>query len=306
MIETPIAFIIFKRPDTTEKVFEAIRQAKPSKLLVIADGARSDRPGEAEKCAATRAIIDKVDWDCEVLKNYSQINLGCGKRVSSGLDWVFANVEEAIILEDDCLPYPSFFRFCEELLKKYRYDERIGSISGQNVQFGRNQTEYSYYYSRYNHIWGWATWRRAWKYFDFDMQNWAEVRDRKLLYNILDNSRLVYKWARNFQAVSEGYLNTWDYQWQFACWMHNFLGIISNVNLISNIGFGMESTHTFSEKSQYFNQSTETIEFPLKHPPYMIRDVQADEFTEKTLFYQATLWQKTKAEIKYLLKVNKI
>ncbi len=136
-LKTPVVFIIFKRPDTTERVFEVIRQTKPTKLLVVADGARTDRPGEADKCAAVRAIIECVDWDCKVLKNYSEINLGCGKRVSSGLDWVFDNVEEAIILEDDCLPHPTFFRFCEELLERYRYDTRVSSISAQNVQLGR-------------------------------------------------------------------------------------------------------------------------------------------------------------------------
>ena len=152
-LTTPVVFIIFNRPDTTAKVFEAIRQAKPPKLLVIADGARIDKPGEAEKCAAARAIINQVDWQCEVLTNYSNVNLGCRKRVSSGLDWVFEQVEEAIVLEDDCLPHPSFFQYCQELLEKYRDDERIMMISGDNFQFGNETTEYSYYFSRYGHCW---------------------------------------------------------------------------------------------------------------------------------------------------------
>ena len=283
-LKTPVAFIIFKRPDTTEKVFEAIRQAKPPKLLVIADGARKDKPGEAGKCAATRAIIDRVDWDCEVLKNYSDINLGCGKRVSSGLDWVFDQVEEAIILEDDCLPHPTFFRFCEELLERYRYDERIASISGQNVQFNRKRTDYSYYFSRYNHIWGWATWKRAWQYYDFKMNLWSEIRRQNFLRNILQDEQAVKAWTKVFQDMYDGHRCTWDFQWQFVCWIHSRLGIISNVNLISNIGFGAESTHKSSTKSRQANIPTEAIEFPLKHPPFMIRDEQADNFTQKTLF----------------------
>ena len=153
-LTTPVVFVIFNRPDTTAKVFEAIRQAKPPKLLVIADGARIDKPGEAKKCAAARAIINQVDWQCEVLTNYSDVNLGCRKRVSSGLDWVFEQVEEAIILEDDCLPHPTFFRYCQELLEKYRDDEHIMMISGNNFQFGRKRNEYSYYFSHYSHIWG--------------------------------------------------------------------------------------------------------------------------------------------------------
>jgi hypothetical protein len=152
-LKTPVAFLVFNRPESTIKVFEEIRRARPPRLLVAADGTRADRPGEAEKCAAVRAIIDTVDWPCEVLKNYSDVNLGCKVRVSSGLDWVFEQVEEAIILEDDCLPHPTFFRFCEELLERYRYDERVGIISGDNFLFGVRRTQDSYYFSRYAHIW---------------------------------------------------------------------------------------------------------------------------------------------------------
>ena len=146
-MNTPVAFIIFKRPETTIKVFEAIRQAKPPQLFVIADGANINNIDEIKRCENTRAIIERVDWDCEVFKNYSDNNLGCAKRVSSGLDWVFNHVEEAIILEDDCLPHPTFFPFCEQLLTRYKTDTRIASISGQNVQFGRNTIQYSYYFS---------------------------------------------------------------------------------------------------------------------------------------------------------------
>ncbi|MFM7711944.1 MAG: glycosyltransferase family 2 protein, partial [Microcystis sp.] len=142
-------------PDTTARVFEAIRQAKPPKLLVVADGPRADRADDIEKCKAARAIIEGVDWDCEVLTNYSDVNLGCKNRVSSGLNWVFDTVEEAIILEDDCVPDPTFFRFCEELLEYYRHDQRIMVISGNNFQFGKKRTGYSYYFSVYTHCWGW-------------------------------------------------------------------------------------------------------------------------------------------------------
>src|SRR5512139_3287315 len=171
-LKTPVAFIIFNRPDTAERVFAEIAKARPPKLLVVADGPRANRSGEAEKCAATRAIIDRVDWDCEVLTNFSDTNLGCKNRVSSGIDWVFEQVPEAIILEDDCLPHPTFFRFCEELLERYRDDERIGMISGDNFQLGQKRTDASYYFSRYNHIWGWASWRRAWRHYDREASAW--------------------------------------------------------------------------------------------------------------------------------------
>ncbi|MDZ8108096.1 MAG: glycosyltransferase family 2 protein [Nostoc sp. DedQUE12a] len=302
-MKSPVAFIIFKRPDTTEKVFEAIRQAKPQKLFVIADGPRTNRPGEVEKCEATRAIIKRVDWDCELITNYSDINLGCSKRISSGINWVFEQVEEAIILEDDCVPNPTFFPFCEELLDKYRYDSRVASISGQNVQFGRKRTNYSYYFSRYNHCWGWATWRRAWQDFDIYMKKWPEIQTGGFLNDILLDPKAVDYWNRKLQWVYENPLGTvWSYQWTFASWIQNRLGIISNLNLISNIGFNPDSTNiNFNQKSPHDNIPTEALEFPLKHPPFVFRDIQADNFTQSTLF-QETQWQVFKQEVKKKLK----
>ncbi len=284
LIKTPIVFIIFKRPDTTEKVFEAIRQAKPPKLFVIADGPRADRPGETENCEAARAIIERVDWECEVLKNYSDTNLGCAKRVSSGIDWVFNNVEEAIILEDDCVPDPTFFPFCEELLEKYKLDTRIMSISGQNVQLGQKRTEFSYYFSRYSHCWGWATWRRAWQYFDFDMKLWQEIKKGNFLDDVLTDKQAVERWTNILQMTNDGRIDSWAYRWTFACWLQSGLSILSNSNLVSNIGFGEESTNTGDKKSKFANLYTEALEFPLKHPPFIIRDTRADNFTQTTLY----------------------
>jgi len=303
-IKTPVVFIIFKRPDTTGRVFDAIRKVKPPKLFLIADGPRVDRPGEAEKCAATRAIVERVDWDCEVLKNYSAINLGCGKRVTSGLDWAFDMVDEAIILEDDCLPHPTFFRFCEELLERYRYDNRIVAVSGQNVQFGRRRTEYSYYFSLYNHCWGWASWRRAWQYNDFDMKLWSEIKARDFLRDILVDENAVKCWAELFQATYDGYIDTWDNQWTLAAWIQSGLSILPNINLVSNIGFGPESTHTPGKGSKFANIPTEAMEFPLKHPPFMIRNRQADSFTQKIL-YNKSEFQQLKSKIRKFLKFSK-
>jgi hypothetical protein len=301
-LSTPVVFAIFKRPETTAKVFETIRQAKPPKLFVIADGPRLHVPGEAEQCAATRAIIDRVDWDCEVFTNYSETNLGCGKRLSSGLDWVFDNVEEAIILEDDCLPDPSFFRFCEELLDKYRDDCRIFSISGQNVQFGRQRTEYSYYFSRYNHSWGWATWKRAWQYFDFDMKLWPEAQAKEVLNDILPDAATARFWTNVFQSTYLEHRNIWDYQWTFTCWIQGASCILSNTNLISNIGFGEGSTNTPNINSKYSNIPSIEMQFPLKHPPFLIRDAKADSFTQNTLFNYGDLKHQIKKKIQTRLK----
>ncbi|MBW4425772.1 MAG: hypothetical protein KME50_15295 [Nostoc desertorum CM1-VF14] len=292
-LKTPVCFIIFNRPDVTEQVFQKIRQAKPPKLLVVADGSRTDKPGEAEKCAAARAIINQVDWECEVLTNYSDVNLGCRKRVSSGLYWVFSQVEEAIILEDDCLPHPSFFRFCEELLENYRHNSRIMLISGQNLQFGQKARNYSYYFSRYNHCWGWATWKRAWQYYDDTMALWPQVRDENWLFDILQDEQAFRYWSATFQGMYEGF-DTWDYPWLFACYINQGLSVLPNINLVSNIGFGKEGTHATDSNSILSNIPVEEIQFPLKHPPFIIRDTLADNFTERT-FYSGTLAKKEQA-----------
>ena len=281
-LTTPVVFLIFNRPDTTARVFEAIRQAKPHKLLVVADGARADKPGEVEKCAAARAIINQVDWECEVLTNYADVNLGCRKRVSNGLDWVFEQVEEAIILEDDCLPHPTFFRYCQELLEKYRDDERIMMISGNNFQFGRKRTEYSYYFSHYSHIWGWASWRRAWTKYDDSMQSWSELKNISWLNDVLQNEQAVAYWTKIFQSVEEGF-SSWAYIWLLTHWTNNRLCVLPEINLVSNIGFG-SGTHTTTNNSPLANIPVEEIKFPLQHPPKVIRNLEADDFTEKHIF----------------------
>ncbi|HLO50601.1 MAG TPA: glycosyltransferase family 2 protein [Kamptonema sp.] len=302
-LKTPVAFIIFKRPEETQRVFAEIRKVKPPKLLVVADGPRADRPGEDQECNQVRAIIDQVDWDCEVLKNYAEVNLGCRQRVSSGITWVFDTVEEAIIIEDDCLPHPTFFRFAEELLERYRDDWRIMSISGQNVQFGRKRTDYSYYFSRYNHCWSWASWRRSWQHYDLDMKLWPEIRDGNFLVDILGDSQAVKVWTKTFQLCYEGKIDTWDFQWAFASFIQNGINIIANVNLASNIGHGMGGTHTGDASSPYNNMPTEALTFPLQHPPFAIRDTQADNFTQNTLYdYDPPLLRKVQKKVNKFLK----
>lgn len=285
-METPVVLIIFKRPDTTQKVLESIRQVKPSKLFVIADGPRKDRLGEEERCTAARSIIDGVNWDCEVIKNYSDTNLGCKIRVSTGLDWVFEQIEEAIILEDDCVPNISFFPYCEELLKYYRFDTRIMSISAKNIQPNRNSPKFSYYFSRYHHCWGWATWRRAWKYYDFEMSLWPEVKSSNVLNNILHDQRAVKYWQKTFQKTYEGKVDAWDYRWTLACWLQSGLSILPSQNLVSNIGFGNEATNTItnSKNCPFANMNSKEILFPLKHPPYVVRDNIADSFEQNNAF----------------------
>lgn len=241
-----------------------------------------------------------------MLKNYADVNLGCRRRVSSGIDWVFDTVEEAII-EDDCLPDPTFFRFAEELLDRYRDDRRIMSISGQNVQFGRKRTDYSYYFSRYNHCWSWASWRRAWQHYDLDMKLWPEIRDGNFLADILGDPQAVKVWTKTFQLCYEGKIDTWDFQWAFASFIQNGMNILANVNLASNIGQGTGGTHTADVSSPYNNMAAEALTFPLKHPPFAIRDAPADNFTQNTLYdYDPPLLKKVQKKVHKLLKKTKL
>lgn len=274
-LDTPIAFIIFNRADTTALVFAEIRKAQPKTLLVIADGPRT--PEEAEKCRDTQAVVDGVDWDCEVLTNYSDINLGCGPRVSSGISWVFENVEEAIILEDDCLPDPSFFPFCEQMLAEYRDDERVVHITGTNALPNEN-LEASYLFNRLTSIWGWATWRRAWQNYDYTMKGWPEYKKTKDL-------DFYGKQKINVSSILSGHweepVNTWDYQWWFACIKNQGISITPKVNLIKNIGFRPDATHTF-EPSKVSAVPVSCLYFPLIAPKDQTLN---PKFDEKSLEY---------------------
>lgn len=293
-LSTPVAFFIFNRPDATRRVFECIAAAQPRQLLVIADGPRPHHPGDGQLCAETRAIIQRVDWECEVLTNYADGNLGCRNRVSSGLDWVFEIVESAIVLEDDCLPDPSFFQYCEELLERYRKDERVAMISGDNFQPTGREYDYSYYYSQCVHVWGWATWRRAWIHYDASMSLWPAARSAGLLDHVLGNRRIARTWCRRFDAVYEGRIDTWDYQWVFACWMRHALTVLPGVNLVSNIGFGADATHTVVD-GPLAERDTQSIRFPMRHPPFMVRDTVADRYTDRHVFGESPLTRLSRA-----------
>jgi hypothetical protein len=254
---------------------------------VVSDGARDSKAGEAEIVAATRAIIDRVDWDCEVLKHYSGINLGCKLAVSSGLDWVFEQVEEAIILEDDCLPDPTFFRFCQELLERYRHDQRIGMINGDNFQFGRRRNDDSYYFSKFVHIWGWACWRDRWQSgYEVELKKWPAIRDGGWLEDMLgvSHKKELAFWRNAFEHTYQNNATAcWDTQWLFANWLGGRINVTPNVNLISNIGFGQEATHTVTV-NHLANMAVDKIVFPLVHPVGIVRNTPADLFNFQVNF----------------------
>jgi hypothetical protein len=274
-IATPVVFFVFNRPDTTRRVFEAIRSARPRTLFVVADGARDGKPGEVDLCAVVRKITETVDWPCEVVRDYAERNLGCKQRIASGITRLFEQVEEAIILEDDCLPHPTFFRFCEELLARYRNDDRIGQICGVNFQNGSRRGDASYYFSRYNHIWGWATWRRAWKEYDLQMGTWPALRDGDWLYDYLGDPLQFCYWSKKFEKAYAGRISSWDYQWTYAMWAANRLSVIPGMNLVTNIGVTGRSSEDSDARSMV-NIPSGAMEFPLHHPLSFIRDALSD------------------------------
>ena len=282
-----VAFFIFNRPDTTLRVFKAIAVAQPERLLVVADGARPDKPGEADLVAQTRAIIDLVDWPCVVDTNFAVENLGCKPRVSSGLEWVFEKVEAAIILEDDCLPDPSFFGYCTQLLERYRDDDQVVAISGDNFQNGISRTDDSYYFSKYFHCWGWASWRRVVQQVDFKMESWPQFDQHDGLRDWADSEGELSYWQKMFALQHAGEINSWAYPFFYSCWERAGLTILPNVNLISNIGFDQDATHTTSAESDLANLPTFEIG-ELKHPSVVQRHSVADEYTFENVFKAET------------------
>lgn len=284
-LRVPILFLVFNRFDTTKKVFEEIKRVKPKKLFISSDGPREDKRKEKEAVEIIRKyLLDKIDWNCKVKTLFRNKNLGCKKAVSSAIDWFFENVEQGIVLEDDCFPSPDFFKFCEEMLEKYRDDERIMHISGNNFLGNWRRDKYSYYFSKYPFIWGWATWRRAWKKYNINMQAYPEFKKKKYLKDI-SSSRLEEKYIK--KVMDRTYFNksdTWDYQWFFTLLINNGLSIVPNENLVRNIGFDIDhSTHTKAIDS-FLSIPTEKLKFPLKHPHFIIRDKKADERYVKWLF----------------------
>lgn len=300
---TPVALLIFNRPDTTARVFKEIAKAKPPKLLVVADGPRANKAGEFEKCAQTRSIIQNVDWDCEVITNFAESNMGCKMRVATGIDWIFEQVEEAIILEDDCLPDPSFFRFCQEMLIRYRDNDRVSMVSGGNLQFGHSRGAGSYYFSRYTHIWGWASWRRAWQHYDRDIKLWPAFRDEGWIEALFPNKGEQQYWRNSFQAVYDGSLDTWDCSWTFTALLKGMLQVVPNVNLISNIGFGPNATHTHVV-GIHADMPTEPIQFPLAHPAFVLQDPLGDKFISEEQIAPSFVKRQMRKIKKHLLRLT--
>lgn len=280
--QAPLLFLVFNRPDTTEQVLKAIRLYRPERLYVACDGPRVDRLGEEDLVGRVQRIISEgVDWPCSLFTLYRATNLGCKKAVSSALDWFFENEEAGIVLEDDCLPHPDFWRYCNELLSRYANDERVFMISGNNFQDGKKVNDDSYYVSALTHIWGWASWRRSWQKVDLELGGYDEWVRHGGLQRLFGKGHWVGEWKRTFKRYRQGRYNTWDYPFLFAAWKHGQYALLPSVNLVSNIGFGHQgATHTSNAKfNPLANIPTLSIEFPLKHPVNFEHYVQGDIYT---------------------------
>jgi hypothetical protein len=282
---TAVLFLVFNRPETTRQVFDAIRRAGPPRLYVAADGPRDNHPGEHERCDLVREIATAVDWPCEVKTLFREKHLGCGVAVSAAIDWFFEHESEGIILEDDCLPDQSFFRFCEEMLERYRTEPSVMMISGGFYLGEQYEIAGSYFFSKHVDIWGWASWRRAWQHNDPKIALWPNLRDSDWLMRIGNGHRDFGEfWTEVFDTVHGGRLDTWDYQWVFSCWLQNGLTIVPSKNLIKNIGFGDGATHTKSNGGRLSTQPLETISFPLEHPDAVKRDHVADRWIDLIVY----------------------
>ena len=279
-LQTAVLFLVFNRPNTTTKVLEAIRRAKPPRLYVAADGPREGREGEAERVAKVREIATAVDWPCEVRTLFREKNLGCKYAVSGAITWFFEHEEQGIILEDDCLPHPDFFTFCETLLDRYAGDDRVSVITGNNFQYGQRRGEASYYFSKYNHCWGWASWRRAWQHYQGDLPFWPEWSESDAWPQHTPDKVERRYWEKIFERVRAGLIDTWAYPWTASVWYHGGLTATPNVNLVSNIGFGPYSTHTASVNSPLAGMATSAIG-ELVHPAAISQDQAADRYVFK-------------------------
>jgi hypothetical protein len=268
--------MVFNRPEVTARVFEAVRRARPAVLLIIGDGARPSRPGEAERVAEVRAIVSRVDWPCDVRTNFAESNLGCKARLSSGITWAFSEVPECIVLEDDCLPDDSFFQFCDEMLERFRGDRRVFAVNGTNFNSPADTAD-SYYFSRQVHVWGWASWSDRWlPHYDPTIAKWPGIRDSAMTEDLVGGSAEARYWTAVLDAVHRNEIDTWDYQWSFACMLQAGAAVTPNVNLVSNIGFGRDATHTVRESHALANLPTAMMQFPLTHPAGMFVSQRMD------------------------------
>lgn len=283
----PVALFVFNRPDLTKRVFDIVREVKPPVLLVSADGPRHDHPDDVRLCREAREIVQSVDWPCEMHWNLRQENLGCGPAMSQGISWVFEHVDRAIILEDDCIPDPTFFPFCDELLERYQDDSRILQIAGSNLNAPAAAfAGSSYSFASFPLVWGWATWRRAWAHYDFAMDSWPVFRDSGMLAGLHASPQRRAHLRREWDHIHAGH-GTWDHQWQYTVMSQHGLSVYPSTNLISNLGFRADATQTTGTGSITTGVGSmaaipvRAVDFPLTHPPLVAQNPRLEKFLER-------------------------
>lgn len=301
VMRTPVLLIGFNRIGPLRQVFEAVRAAKPPRLYFAADGARNEE--ERVRCEEVRALAKEVDWPCELKTRFNAENLGLRKGVSSAIAWFFENEEEGIVLEDDTLPVPSFFRFCQELLERYRHDERIWVLMGNNLmEDWPVATDGDYYFSAhgYGAPWGWASWRRVWKHYDVDMGLWPALKQSHQLKDFFLNEDEERDVHAMFDRVHDGIMNSWSYQLDITRVANHGLNILPASNLIDNIGFGDDGTHTTSLSDPRNKRTAQDIAFPLRHPRLIMLDARRDaEYFKR--FIGTTPAERLKQKVKQML-----
>lgn len=300
-LNTAVLFLVFNRLDTTKQVFEAIRAAQPPRLYIASDGAREDNDGEDEKVKKVREYItSNIDWICDVKTLFREKNFGCGPNVKSSIDWFLENEQMGIILEDDVLPVQSFFHYCEELLIRYSDDARIGMISGNN-HVGDELFDESYLFSKYKGCWGWATWKRAWVNMDFEM-SWINSSSKESIINNMGYGKhSIVHWNNAIKSIQNKSVSAWDWQWYFSLASQGQLCIFPKFNLVANIGFGDEATHTFGIPQESFLKIKE-INFPLHHPSYIIANEEHDKLFENKKIKNTSLKRFIPYKVKIFIK----
>ena len=303
-LNTAVLFLVFNRLNTTKQVFEAIKEAKPPRLYIAADGARELKDGEEEKVKSVREyIMTNIDWECEIKTLFRETNFGCKIAVSSAIDWFFENEEMGIILEDDCLPSQSFFWFCEELLIRYKNTEQVGAISGdlRGLDIDLVNKD-SYDFCTYFSMWGWATWGRVWKKYDVNIFSSPNSIDKidAVLNNMRFQKNTLLFWKKQFEKVQKNKIDTWDYQFISLLFSHKYKTVIPAVNLISNIGFDEEATHTRNQYAYQANVPRSDIDFPLILTKEILVNKNIDKWYENNEYKKLSFTDKVYRKLKKL------
>jgi len=291
----PVLLIIFNRSDYIQQILEVLKSVQVQNLYIVADGPRNKN--DDLTISKSKKLINNISWKCNISTNYAKKNLGPKRRLSSGITWFFDNVNEGIILEHDCLPHLSFFNFCKILLKKYRQNKKVMHISGNNFLFNKIDIDDSYYFSQIPHIWGWASWARAWKSYDTKMKSFPKFKKRQSIKKLFSNSLFQNEWLKLFQATYDNKIKTWDYQWTYSLFKKQGLAINPVKNLVQNIGFDKDAQNTTNSKSKFANMAVYDLN-NISHPKTIIINHQADKIimqqnfkmTIKKILSQKVFW----------------